>query len=135
MRSWFLKRYPGEIVDEEILVVKFHFSRKIKPKGKEEKKCSFDILIVTYHARLNCLSKIISEDLSLIYMNEENKRGFSPKPIISFRTTRKLSNYLVGAKICPIERSVGSFKCDKKRCEVCEIVNKTENFNYFFSYA
>ena len=61
-------------------------------------------------------------------MSDEVKRLFSPKPIIYFRSARKLSNYLVRAKIYPVERPVGSFKCGKKRCEGCENVNKTENF-------
>ena len=32
------------------------------------------------------------------------------------------------AKIYPNERSVGLFKCGKKRCEVCKCVNKIKNF-------
>ena len=47
-------------------------------------------------------------------MNEEVKRVFALKPMISFRSSRKLSNYLVRAKIHPIGRSTGSFKCGKK---------------------
>ena len=48
--------------------------------------------------------------------------------MISFRRASKLNNYLVRPKIYAIERSVGSFKCVKKRCEVCENVNKTKKF-------
>ena len=37
MRLWFLqRRYPEEIVDQEMSKGKFNFSRKIKPKDKEE---------------------------------------------------------------------------------------------------
>ena len=32
------------------------------------------------------------------------------------------------AKLYRIERTVGSFKCTKKRCEVCENVNITDSF-------
>ena len=32
------------------------------------------------------------------------------------------------AKLYPIERSVGSFKCTKNRCEVCENVNIADSF-------
>ena len=48
--------------------------------------------------------------------------------MMSFRSARKLSNYLVRAKIYPNERSIGTFKYDKKRYKVYENVNKTENF-------
>ena len=91
--------------------VKFNFSRKIKPKDKAEKGVP---LIVTYHPSLNCLSTIIRENLHILYMNDEFKKVFSPKLIISFRIARKLSNYLVKTKIYHIERSIGSFKCGKK---------------------
>ena len=115
MRSLFLKRrYPEEIIDKEISKVKFHFSRKIKPKCKGEKGVP---LIVTYHPSLNCLSKNIKKKLYLLYMNNQVQRVFSPKPMIPFKITRKLSNYLVKAKIYPIEKSIGSFECGKKRCE------------------
>ena len=60
-------------------------------------------------------------------MNDEVKKVFSPKTI-SFRSARKLSSYLVEAKLYPIDRTVGSFKCTKRRCEVCENVNITDSF-------
>ena len=61
-------------------------------------------------------------------MNDEVKKVFSTKPMISFRSARKLSSYLVRAKLYPIERTFGSFKCTKKLCEECEDVNVTDSF-------
>ena len=52
-------------------------------------------------------------------MDNEVKKVFTPKPMISFRSARKLSNYLVRAKMYPVERIVGSKNCGSKRCEVC----------------
>ena len=72
--------------------------------------------VVTYHPLLKSLSKIISKNLHLLYMNEEVKRVFTPGPMISFRSSRKLNSYLVRAKLYPTERVVGSFKCNKPRC-------------------
>ena len=40
----------------------------------------------------------------------------------------KPKEIILRTKIYPIDRSVVSFKCGKKRCEVCKNVNKTENF-------
>ena len=105
--------------------VKFNFSKKINPKEKKEKGVP---LVVTYHPSLNCLSKIIRDNLHLLYMNDEVKSVFSSKPVISFRSARKLSSYLVKTKLYPIERTVGSFKCTKKRCEVCEKIHITDSF-------
>ena len=41
-------------------------------------------------------------------MNDEVKKVFSPKPMISFRSARKLSSYLVRAKLYPIDRVLKS---------------------------
>ena len=53
---------------------------------------------------------------------------FYPGPMVSFRSARKVSSYLVRAKVYPLERTVGSFKCKKSRCQVCLNVNETDTF-------
>ena len=37
-------------------------------------------------------------------MNEEFKNVFTPGPIVSYRSARKISSYLVRAKLYPLER-------------------------------
>ena len=61
-------------------------------------------------------------------MNDEVKKVFSLKPMISFRSARKLSRYLVRLNCTLFDRTVGSFKCTKKCCEVCKNVNVTDSF-------
>ena len=39
-------------------------------------------------------------------MNEEVKKAFTPKRMISHRSSRKISSYLVRAKLYPINRTV-----------------------------
>ena len=63
--------------------VKFNFSNIINPKAKEEKGVP---LVVTCYHSLNCLSKTIRGNLHLLYMNDEVKKLFSPKLMISFRS-------------------------------------------------
>ena len=48
--------------------------------------------------------------------------------MVSFRTSRKLSIYLVRAKLYPLERTIGSIKYRKKRYEVCEYVKNSDTF-------
>ena len=48
--------------------------------------------------------------------------------MISFRSARKLSSYLVRAKLHPTKKTVRSYKCGGKRCEVCINVNETSTF-------
>ena len=59
-------------------------------------------------------------------MNAEVKQTFTPVPMVSYRSSRKLSSYLVRAKLYPIDRIVGSKGCGKKRCEVCVNVCETD---------
>ena len=49
--------------------------------------------------------------------------------MVSFRGARKLNSYLVRAKLYPLERSVGSFKCNGKRCQVCMNVTESNTFS------
>ena len=53
---------------------------------------------------------------------------FTPGPIVSCRNARKISSYLVRAKLYPLERKVGSEKCGKSRCEVCLNIHETDTF-------
>ena len=48
-------------------------------------------------------------------MNEETKEVFSPRPMVSYRSPRKISSYLVRAKLYPLDRVAGSTKCCNKR--------------------
>ena len=52
-----------------------------------------------------------------MYMDKE-VRMYAPEPIVSFKSSQKQSSYLVKAKLYPINRPVGSFKCNQPHCEV-----------------
>ena len=56
-----------------------------------------------------------------LYADEQVKKVFSPAPFVFFRSTRNLKSYLVKSKIYPLERKVGSEKCNSKPCLVCLI--------------
>ena len=47
---------------------------------------------------------MINQNIYLLNMNEESMKEFSPQPMISFRSPRKISSYLVRAKLYPLER-------------------------------
>ena len=50
-------------------------------------------------------------------------------PMVSLWAAQKLSSYLVRAKLYPLERSVGSFKCNGKHCQVCINVTESNTFS------
>ena len=62
-------------------------------------------------------------------MNDKVKKTFTPCPMILFRSSRKISSYVVRSKLYPLERTVGSYKCGKKRCEVCDVISETDTFS------
>ena len=83
---------------------------------------------MTYHPKPKSMEKVILKFLELLYMDNEVKRVFTSRLLISFRSGRKLSSYLVRAKLYPTERTVASYKCSGKRCEICINVNETSTF-------
>ena len=100
MKSWILKRgYPENMIDEEMKKVKF--SEKGSSNSEGSKGVPF---VVTYHPSLNC---IIKDNLNILYMNREAKAVFSPGLMVSFRSARRISSYLVRAKLYPLERFLG----------------------------
>ena len=48
--------------------------------------------------------------------------------MVSFRSARKLSRCLVRAKLYPLERQVGLFKCKGKRYQACLTVKEMDSF-------
>ena len=112
--------YQERLIDNEMKKFKcnqFHFN------GKHKSKKGI-LLVITFHPLLKSLSKIISKNLYLLYMDEKVMRVFTPGLMVLFRFSGKLISYLVTAKLFPIERVVGFFKWNKPRCLVC--VNVTE---------
>ena len=94
------------------------------------KKVSFPAktAVATYHPLLQNIGKIFHRHLDLLYTDQEVERVFTPGPMASFRSAPKISSYLVQAKLYPLERHVGSFKCGGRHCQVCLNVTQTETF-------
>ena len=109
LRSWFLKRsYPEKIINTEISKVKFNVDNK-RSNNRQKKRIPS---VVIFHPKLKVLKNITKKHLYLLYMNNEVKRFFTPKPMVLFSSSRKISSYLVRAKLCPIERTVGSLRVE-----------------------
>ena len=125
MKLWFLKRdYPVNIIDQELGKIKsFESSRKTNKKDK--RVCLF----ATYHPLLWNIDRIFRRHLDLLYTDQDVERVFKAGLMASFHSARKISSYLVRAKLYPLERRVGFFKCGSRHCQVCLNVTKTETFS------
>ena len=125
MKPWFLRReYPEKVIDAEMNKVKF-----LPPKRKTKTNMKGVPFVVTFHPKLKSLNRIIKNNLYILHMDQEVKTVFSAEPMVSFRSARKLSSYLVRAKLYQLLRKVGSIKCNKIKCEVCNHVTDTESFS------
>ena len=95
MKEWFIKRdYPVSVNEKEMK--RFVFLSKVKSLKRLRKE--YHLLLLTTHYLIN---SIIHRNFYLLYMNQELKNVFTPGPIVSFRSARKISSYLVRAKLPP----------------------------------
>ena len=125
MKIWFQKRgHPENIIENEMKKVNFPSCNKVQ--RKKSKGIPF---VVTFHPLLKQLEEVLRRNKYLLNMNAEVKQTFTPVPMVSYRSSRKLSSYLVRAKLYPIDRIVGSKGCGKKLGEVCVKVRKTDTFS------
>ena len=67
--------------------------------------------------------------MHLLHINDKVKKAFTPGPMVSFHGVRKLISYLMRAKPYPLERLVGSFKCNGKHSQVCINVTESNTFS------
>ena len=79
---------------------------------------------VTYHSSLKILQKIIDKNLHLLYMNEEVKKAFTPKSMISCRSSYKISNYLVTLNYILSTEQLVFTNVVNKHCECVNILQK-----------
>ena len=116
MKVWFLARdYPENVVNEQINKVVFG---KNQPSRKNsENGVPF---VVTYHRRVKKLGKLIKDLLPFLYNDEEVQNVFSPPPMVSYRSARKIKDYIVRSKLYPLKRNVVSGGCGNGRFQVCK---------------
>ena len=125
MKSWFQARsYPKHLAQKERRKVRFN-KENGNTKQSKAKEVTF---AVTYHPFLKSFQSLINNYLNNLYLDENAKEVFMPGPRLTFRSSRKLSSYLVRAKLYPLERVTGPCKCHGKRCALCLNFNETSIF-------
>ena len=61
-------------------------------KQSKSKRVTF---VVTYHPLLKPFQSLINRHLNILYLDENAKEVFMPGPMVTFRSSRKLSSCLV----------------------------------------
>ena len=95
------KDYWQDLINSEMNEVKFPDVENKFNNNKEKGT----IYVVTFHPLLKSLGSTLNKNY-LLWMNDEVKKVFSLRPMVSFRSARKLSSYLVQAKLYPVERKL-----------------------------
>ena len=85
-------------------------------------------LVATYHPLLQNINRTFDRHLDLLYTDQEVESVFTPGPMASSCSARKISSYLVRAKLYPLERRVDFFKCRGRGCQVFLNVTAIEAF-------
>ena len=73
---------------------------------------------------LKSFQNLINKHLNILYLDENAKEIFMPQPMVTLRSSRKLSSCLVRGKLYPLERVTGTGKCRGKHCAVCLNINE-----------
>ena len=98
MKEWFLAGdYPKIVVNEQINKVvsgKNQLSRKNSENGVP--------FVVTYHPKVKKLGKLINDLVPFLYNDEEVQKVFSSPPMVSYRSARKIKDYIVRTKLYPL---------------------------------
>ena len=100
MKEWFLARgYPEIVVNNQI--DKVVFGRDQSVKKNLESGIPF---VTTYHPEVKELGKMMRDLLPFVYNDGEVQKVFSPPPIVSYRSARKIKDYIVRSKLHPVEK-------------------------------
>ena len=87
MKIWLQKRgYPENLIENEMKKVNFPSCNKVQ--RKKSKGIPF---VVTYYPFLKQLEGILRRSKYLLNMNAEVRQTFTPVPMVSNRSTRKLA--------------------------------------------
>ena len=127
MEEWFLAKGYSEIVVNN-QINKVVFGREQSVKKNLESGIPF---ITTYHPKVKKLRKLTRDLLPFLYSDGEVQKVFSPPPIVSYRSARKIKDCIVRSKLYLVERKVGCRRCGNSRCEVCKSINIIDKFTSF----
>ena len=96
------REYPEKLISAEMDKGKF-FDIERKSNSKTQEGIP---LVVTYHPLLKSLSIIVNNNIYLLHMDQEVKGTFTLQLMVSYWSVRKLSSYLVRARLYSIERKI-----------------------------
>ena len=128
MVKWFeIRGYPIRTIKEG--------TKKVRESGRPSltenvtgPKKNGVALVLTFNSVLENFNNVIRKHVTILYRDRAVKALFTPAPFVAYRTGYSLKSHLVRAKVYPLERIVGSQRCNKPRCQTCRNVTETCTF-------
>ena len=81
------------------------------------------LFVVTYHPGLPNIGSILRELHPFLHYSERCEQAIRDVPMMAFRRPKSLQDYLVCAKLRPLDQTPsgnqGTHKCTSNRCDVC----------------
>ena len=127
MEKWFLARGYSEIVVNNQRD-KVAFDRDQSVMKNLESGIPF---ITTYLPKVKELGKLIRDLLLFLHSDGEVQKVISPPLIVSYRSARKIKDFIVRSKLYLVEKKVRCRRCGSSRCEVCKSINIIDEFTSF----
>ena len=127
MEEWFFAiGYPEIVVNNQIDKAAFGSDQFVQKNWE-----SGIAFVTTYHPKVKELGKLIRDLLPFLYSDGEFQKVFSPPPIVSYRSGKKIKGYIVRSKLYPVERKVVCRRCGSSRCQVSKSINIIDEFTSF----
>ena len=93
------RSYPKIIANNQIYKVIFGRDQSVR------KTLESGILFATaYYSKVKELRELIMDLLAFLYTDEEVQKLFSPPPMVSYTSARKIKDYIVRSKLYLVER-------------------------------
>ena len=133
LESWLSKRgYSSKNVRTEIERVHSVSRDDLLKKVERENDFCEPVLVLTYHPALNRIHEILRNAQRHVYKSARLAKVLKSPPRVAFRNAKTLKDRLVRSKLRnESEVETGSFKCNGKRCEVCNYIEPGSKFKSF----
>ena len=142
LEVWLKSRgYSNKMVRSQILKARKFSRKELLEKERPKNNNNKVVLNVTYHPSFSNLKHTLRDIHLLLTPDKEHEKVFSTVPIVGFKKGKSLKDFLVLAKVPPIEKPKGGCApCGGKRCQVCNFIKDTDKFqvttkdkNYFIN--
>lgn len=119
------QQYPLPVIDDAIAKADKKDRTELLNDAKPSTSKSQTNLILTYSASAPNVNGILKKHYNILLQSEKTKRVFPEPPRTVYRRARNIKDIVTSSKINN-SKSTGCGPCDKPRCKLCPMMQKTE---------